>query len=73
MMRILSVAFIALFLTACGEKDQSIAGTNEADTQAWNGVKTPYQQAGWEAGDKASWEKHLRARNQQQNEYNKTN
>jgi hypothetical protein len=74
MMRILSLAFIALLLSACGEKDQSMTGTStKADTQAWNGVTNSYQQAGWQSGDKASWEKHLRTRGQHQNEYNKIN
>jgi hypothetical protein len=41
------------------------------DQKAWDGAADAYVDAGWKAGDQASWEAHLRNRMQGQNEYNR--
>lgn len=74
MMRVISFMAAAVVLTACGEKDQSLAGSSiKSDVKAYQGVNSPYLQKGWTTGDKVSWEKQMRDRGQFQNEYNKTN
>ena len=47
-------------LTACGEKAQTLGTKNDAT--AFSGVSNNFGAAGWQAGDKTSWEQHLRAR-----------
>jgi major membrane immunogen (membrane-anchored lipoprotein) len=49
-------------LTACGEKAQSLGAKNDAT--AYSGATNSFVEAGWIAGDKTSWEQHLRARGQ---------
>lgn len=49
-------------LTACGEKAQTL-GTKK-DATAFSGASNAYVAQGWQAGDKNSWEQHLRARGQ---------
>lgn len=75
MKRTLMLAACSVFLAACGETDQSksAGNTNRGDVAAWQGAKNEHVVKGWTPGDKASWEKQLRTRNQQQNEYLKTN
>jgi hypothetical protein len=71
MMRTLPIALavsLAAALSACGERAQTAEGSKR-DAQAWKGVDTPYKAAGWQAGDKTSWEEQLRQRTQVQNEY----
>jgi membrane-bound lytic murein transglycosylase B len=34
------------------------------DATAFSGAANPFVQSGWTAGDKTSWEQHLRARAQ---------
>lgn len=64
---IAAVAVIAL--TACGEKPQ----TGEAirtDVAPYAGTGSNFMQPGWKAGDKASWDAQLKARQLYgQNEY----
>ncbi len=63
-----------LALTACGDKQQTAATPNQ-DTgpHMGTGVAT-FTQPGWKAGDKVSWEQHLKARTQNsQNDYSKMN
>lgn len=56
-------------LTACGEKPQT-SGGNTKVTPAYAGTGSQYMQPDWKAGDKASWEAQLKARQQNtQNEY----
>ena len=56
-------------LTACGEKPQTIGGNSKV-APAYAGTGSRYMQPGWKAGDKASWEAQLKARQQNtQNEY----
>ena len=49
-------------LTACGEKAQTL-GTKK-DATAFSGADNAFVASGWTAGDKNSWEQHLRARGQ---------
>lgn len=49
-------------LTACGEKAQTL-GTKK-DATAFSGAENAFVATGWTAGDKNSWEQHLRARAQ---------
>ncbi len=59
---ILSVMSGAMALTACGEKPQNQAGIrSDQPAQAGTGVAA-FTDAGWTAGDKASWSNHLKAR-----------
>ena len=59
---LLSALASALVLAACGEKPQDQAGirTDKA-AQVGTGVAA-FTDAGWTAGDKASWSNHLKAR-----------
>ena len=67
---------IVLALAACGEKAQTAgqASTKKSDAKAWEGAtSSAYTDSGWKAGDKDSWEAHLKTRAQQgQNEYNRS-
>jgi hypothetical protein len=57
-----SVACAVLALSACGEKPQDHAGIgSDKPAQAGTGVAA-FTDAGWSAGDKASWSNHLKAR-----------
>lgn len=74
MMRLILITLSALLLAGCGETDQSLAADRyQPDTPAYKGVNNAFAEKDWTAGNKASWEKQLRARAQYQNEYLKTN
>ena len=63
MMKRLSLIVLSVAaLTACGEKAQNL-GTKK-DATAFSGAENHFVQPGWTAGDKNSWEQHLRARGQ---------
>ncbi len=49
-------------LTACGEKAQTLGTKNDATS--YSGAQNHFVEPGWTAGDKTSWEQHLRARGQ---------
>jgi major membrane immunogen (membrane-anchored lipoprotein) len=49
-------------LTACGEATQTLGTKNDAT--AYSGATNSYVEAGWTAGNKTSWEQHLRTRAQ---------
>jgi len=55
----------AMFLlSACGEKPQDLSAVrSDKPAQAGTGV-APFTEAGWTAGDKASWANQLKARAQ---------
>ena len=60
----LTVLASAFLLSACGEKAQDHAGIrSDKPAQVGTGV-TAFTDAGWTAGDKASWANHLRTRAQ---------
>jgi len=59
---LLSALSSALALAACGESPQDRAGIrSDKPVQAGTGVAA-FTDAGWTAGDKASWSNHLKAR-----------
>ena len=59
-------------LSACTEKPQTGGGVKQ-DAAPFAGTGSNFTQPGWKAGDKASWEQHLKARQQySQNEYTRT-
>ena len=69
---ILSTALAVAALTACGEHPQTGAGIR-SDAALYAGTGSNFTQAGWKAGDKASWEAQLKARQVYgQNEYTRT-
>ena len=60
----LTLLVSSLALAACGEKVQDHAGIrSDKPAQVGTGVAA-YTDAGWTAGDKASWANHLRTRAQ---------
>ena len=59
-------------LSACTEKPQTGGGVTH-DAAPYAGTWSNFTQPGWKAGDKASWEQQLKARQQySQNEYTRT-
>ncbi|MEY4436299.1 MAG: hypothetical protein RL175_1254 [Pseudomonadota bacterium] len=63
MMKRISLLMLSVAaLTACGEKAQTLGTKNDAT--AYSGAANSFVDAGWTAGDKTSWEQHLRARAQ---------
>ena len=59
----------AVLVVGCGEKPQTGAAIR-SDAPPYAGSGSNFTQPGWKAGDKASWESHLKARQQySQNEY----
>ena len=73
-MKYIGLFVIALsVLAACGEKKQDLT-MSKSESQAFNGTKSSFMAPGWKPGDKASWEQHMKARQQNtQNEYTKVN
>ena len=71
-LHLIAIAALALgTLTACGEKPQTGAGIR-SDAVPYAGTGSNFTEPGWKAGDKASWEAQLKARQQYgQNEYNR--
>jgi hypothetical protein len=71
---VVAVLLGALALAGCSEKPQEGAkSAKRADTQAWQGGGDPVFMAGeWRSGDRTAWERQLKARNQAQNEYVRT-
>jgi uncharacterized lipoprotein len=60
-------------LSGCGDRPQTMNG-NRQDTTAYSGTGKPFTAPGWQPGDKASWESHLKARNQYgQNDFSRAN
>ncbi len=69
-LRAAAVLLAAVGLAGCGEEpQQGTQAERKVDTQAWDGAQAKYTADGWKAGDRASWERQLKQRTQQQNEY----
>lgn len=68
----LRIALVAslLALAGCSEKPQSLGGV-KSDVPAFQGTGSNFTDPGWKAGDKTSWEQHLKTRVQGQNDYAK--
>lgn len=63
-----------VLMAACSERSQTLGeGRDYGDAAPWEGSKHGYTASGWTPGDQASWQKQIKARNQAQNEYNRTN
>lgn len=75
MKRIIHIVWPCLFVLAgCGEEPQTLGSNAKADTAAYQGTGKAFVEKGWKAGDKASWEQHLKVRTQAgQNDYSKVN
>jgi hypothetical protein len=71
---LLVAAAAVLVLAACGEKPQGMGGVKQ-DTTPFSGTGgSKFADPGWKAGDKTSWEQHLRNRAQNgQNDYTRAN
>lgn len=73
MKRMLTIVAAAALLAACGEQPQT-AGGNRQDAAPYTGTGKAFTDPGWKAGDKTSWESHLKARGlNSQNDYAKSN
>jgi hypothetical protein len=64
---------LGLVLGGCAEKPQT-AGGKKSDAKAFSGSggDAAFNAGSWKAGDEASWEQQIKARNQSQNEYTRT-
>lgn len=72
MKRVLAPMLLSLLaLAACTEKVQSLDKGKQWDAPAYSGAAKAFTAAGWTVGDKASWEKQMRTRNQRQNDYSR--
>lgn len=59
-------------LAGCGEKPQTGQGVR-TDAVPYAGTGSNFTDPGWKAGDKVSWEAHLKTRQQHgQNEYTRS-
>ena len=75
-LQITAVIGIAMVAVGCGDKPQDLnpGSASKKDATAFSGTGSAYMAQGWKAGDKVSWEQHLKARAQNgQNEYTKVN
>ena len=71
----LAAAVAAFALSACGERPQAGAHpVKKGDAAAFKGPQAGQQHTapGWTPGDADSWRAQIRARNQGQNEYNRS-
>lgn len=60
---------LALF-DACSQKPQTLTQTGPPQAQEpWTGAKPAFIAKGWTPGDKASWQREIDRRAQDQNEY----
>jgi hypothetical protein len=70
----LILAAAVMALAACTEKPQTRESGVVVDTPAFQGTGMPFTAPGWKAGDKVSWEQHLKTRTQNgQNDYTRVN
>ena len=56
------VLLCGLFAAACSEKPQLMGSAKDAS--AHSGTRNGFSAAGWQAGDKNSWEQQLRTRSE---------
>lgn len=73
MKRVACILMASAALAACGEKPQTV-GTPKSDSAPYAGTGSGFVVSGWKAGDKTSWEQHLKARQlNSQNDYSRMN
>ncbi|MDB5900431.1 MAG: hypothetical protein JWP41_4033 [Ramlibacter sp.] len=68
---VLIASLALLSFAGCAEREQTANGIR-SDAQPFVGTSRPepFMAAGWKAGDRASWEQHMKVRTQGgQNEY----
>jgi hypothetical protein len=66
---VVTLSALALGLGACGEKPQALAGQQiRGSGPSWQGPATVFTVPGWKVGDERSWNAHMQARAQGQNE-----
>ena len=71
MIRAAVLTAAVMLLAACTENPQTASGI-KSDPAHFQGTNMPYQATGWKAGDRNSWEQHLKVRTQMgQNDYAK--
>jgi len=64
-----ALSALALGLAACGDKPQQLAGQQIGGSgPSWQGPTTAFTVSGWKVGDERSWNAHMQARAQGQNE-----
>ena len=76
---VVAVLVVSAGLAGCGEKEQVIVYQQgkyqgKPDTRPWENEPgaSIYTTSKWNKGDKTSWEAALKSRNQNQNEYTRT-
>ena len=76
---IVAALVVSAGLAGCGEKEQVIVYQQgkyqgKPDTRPWENESgaSIYTTSKWNKGDKTSWEAALKSRNQNQNEYTRT-
>jgi uncharacterized lipoprotein NlpE involved in copper resistance len=73
LMLIVAAAAAISALAGCGERSQELGAKHvKADKPAYTGAQAAYNAAGWNAGERASWEQQIRTRAQGQNEYSRS-
>lgn len=70
---ILFACFLAVGVSACSEREQSVSYQNgkyrgKPDGRPWESQPPPDVRSEWAKGDRYGWEKQMRARNDGQNE-----
>ena len=67
---LVACALLLALLDACSQKPQTLTQTGVPQAQApWMGAKPAFTAPGWKPGDKASWQREIDRRAQDQNEY----
>ncbi|MGL6111125.1 MAG: hypothetical protein ACRC2B_13610 [Rubrivivax sp.] len=65
-----TLSALTLGLAACGEKAQELTGQQiRGSAPNWQGPTTVFTVSGWKVGDERSWDAHMQARAQAQNEH----
>jgi hypothetical protein len=65
---------MAVALNACTERPQTLGSNSGHDTAAFQGPASVFTAAGWQPGEKNSWEQELKTRTLNgQNEYTRVN
>lgn len=67
----LALLAAVVLLAACTERPQT-ATARKSDDKPWAAVTSPHAAAGYKSGDQAAWERQMKSRAENQNEYNRT-
>jgi len=78
--RVMAIAMVgacAVVLTGCGESLQVIRYQQgkyqgKTDSKPWDNEPSPFSASGLTKGDRIAWETQIKTRNQNQNEYQRT-